>query len=123
VPVLCSAVSPYCEVVEPGRTGWLVANDASAWQQALTQVAMSGERRQQVAQAAREAVRARHTLDLTVQAWAAAITHAQQLRQQAGSPSSAGLTRWRDALALTLDAVGLPLRRFNRARLARRQQR
>ena len=123
VPVLCSAVSPYCEVVEPGRTGWLVANDASAWQQALTQVAMAGEWRQQVAQAAREAVRARHTLDLTVQAWAAAITHAQQLRQQAGAPSSAGLTRWRDALALTLDAVGRPLRRFNRARLARRQQR
>lgn len=123
VPVLCSDVSPYSEVVEPGRTGWLVASDASAWQQALTQVAMDGERRQQVAQAAREAVRAHHTLDLTVQAWASAITHAQQLRQQAGSPSAAGLTRWRDALAFALDAVVQPLRRFNRARLARRQQR
>jgi hypothetical protein len=123
VPVLCSDVSPYREVVDPGRTGWLVASDASAWQHALTQVAMDGERRQQVARAAREAVRARHTLDLTVQAWASAITHARQLRQQAASPSAPGLTRWRDALAFALDAVGLPLRRFNRARLARRQQR
>ncbi len=123
VPVLCSDVSPYREVVEPGRTGWLVAGDASAWQQALTQVATDAELRRQVAQAAREAVRARHTLDLTVQAWAAAIARAQQLRQQAGSPGAADLARWRDTLAFALDAVGLPLRRFNRARLARRQPR
>ncbi len=123
VPVLCSDVSPYREVVEHGRTGWLVASDASAWQQALTQAALDGERRRQVAQAARGAVRARHTLDQTVQAWTEAIARAQQLRQQAGSPNAAGLTRWRDELAFALDAVGLPLRRFNRARLARRRPR
>lgn len=123
VPVLCSDVSPYREVVDPGRTGWLVAGDASAWQLALTRVATDAELRRQVARAARETVRAHHTLDLTVQAWAAAIARAQQLRPQAGSPGAVGLTRWRDALAFALDTVGLPLRRFNRARLARRQPR
>lgn len=121
VPVMCSDVSPYREVIDNGRTGWLVANEPVAWRQALLAVIAEPALRQQVAQAARVAVRAAHNLDLTVQAWERAIRRAWELRPT--DPGQGGWIRLRDGLAFAADTLRLPLRRFNRARLARRQGR
>ena len=123
VPVLCSNLSPYREVIEDGRTGWLVANETEAWRKALQAVIAGGPQRQQVAQAARAVVRTYHTLDLTVQAWGRAIAQAQALRQSDPRPAAGALTDFRDALAFAADTLSLPLRRLNRARLAQRRRR
>lgn len=123
VPVLCSDVSPYRDVIEDGRTGCLVANETQAWLQALQTVIANPALRLQIAQGARAAVRARHTLALTVQAWERALAQARQLAQAEPRPAAGVLTRWRDALAFAADTVLLPLRRFNRARLAQRHRR
>ena len=123
VPVLCSDVSPYREVVEDGRTGWLVAHQTQAWRHALQAVIANTEQRQQVALAARTVVRARHTLDQTVQAWEHAIAQAQRLRQSEPHAAAGTLADLRDALAFAAEAVALPLRRLNRARLAQRHRR
>lgn len=123
VPVICSDVSPYREVIDNGRTGWLVANEAAAWRQALMALIAQPGKRAQVARAARMAVRAGYSLDLTVQAWERAIERARYLRQSAPTPHGDALTEAGDALAFAADALRLPLRRFNRARLARRQGR
>jgi hypothetical protein len=123
VPVVCSDVSPYREVVEDGRTGWLVANQTQAWRHALQAAIANTEQRQQVALAARKVVRARHTLDQTVQAWEHAIAQAQRLRQCEPHAAAGTLTDLRDELAFAAEAVALPLRSLNRARLAQRHRR
>ncbi len=122
VPVLCSNLSPYREVIEDGRTGWLVADQTQAWRRALQTVIEGGPQRQQVAQAARAVVRTHHTLDLTVQAWERAIARAQGLRQSDPRPAAGALADGRDALAFAADALSQPLRRLNRARLALRRR-
>ncbi len=122
VPVLCSDVSPYREVVDNGLTGCLVGNDVESWRQAISAVVADGQWRLRLAHAARQVVRARHGLELTVQAWKRAIARAQQLRQQSARPVVVDACRWTDALAFGLDAACLPLRRINRLRLARRQR-
>ena len=123
VPVVCSDVSPYREVVEDGRTGWLVAHQTQAWRHALQAVIANTEQRQQVALAARKVVRARHTLDQTARAWEHAIAQAQRLRQCEPHAAAGTLADLRDALAFAAEAVALPLRRLNRARLAQRHRR
>ncbi len=123
IPVLCSDVRPYRDVIESGRTGWLVANEAEAWRRALEQVIAHPAQRDQVALAARAAARARHGLDMTVQAWDRAIQTARQLQQARAAHGAWGLLRLGDTLGFAADAVRLPLRRLNRARLARRQER
>ena len=85
IPVLCSDVRPYRDVIESGRTGWLVANEAEAWDRA--------------------------------------IQTARQLQQARAAHGAWGLLRLGDTLGFAADAVRLPLRRLNRARLARRQER
>lgn len=123
VPVLCSDVSPYREVVEHGRTGWLVAQDCRAWRLALDTVIGSGLLRQQVAQAAREVVRACHNMTQMEAAWQHAILRAQRTRGQAPGEEAGSALRWRDAAASLADDLLQPLRRFNRARLSRRHHR
>ena len=120
IPVLCSDVAPYSDVVADGITGRLVSNDAQAWQAALEAVVRDGTWRQRVAAAAREVVRERHSLARTVQAWQLAIEGAVRTRSALG-PVKAGLgERVRDAWAAALETPVQRLRRFNRERLARR---
>ncbi len=67
VPVLCSDVSPYREVVEHGATGRLVANQTAAWEGALREAVAGADWRARTARAARERVRERHAPGHTVE--------------------------------------------------------
>lgn len=122
VPVLCSDVSPYREVVEPGATGCLVVNQTAAWERALRQAINDADWRQRVARAARERVRQQHTPGHTVAAWQQALAQALAHRGAAGVPATTLGWRLQAALHAALEPAALRLRAFNRARLARRQQ-
>ena len=122
IPVLCSGVSPYREVVDDGLTGRLVGNEPAAWQAALEAAVADGPWRQRCAAAARRVVRERHTLAQTSEAWQVAVEGALRRRQDLG-PLQAGLAlRVQDGLHAVLEAPALRLRQLNRARLARRQR-
>ncbi len=121
IPVLCSNVSPYREVVADGVTGGLVANDAMAWEVALRAAVADAAWRRRIAEAARAVVRERHALDATVMAWQHAIEEA--LRRRAASGPWVPSIGWRAerAIAAVFEGAVLRLRRFNRDRLARRR--
>ena len=123
LPVLCSAVSPYTDVVEHGRTGWLVAGEPGAWAAALQQVMGDADGRRRIAEAARQQVRLHHTLQQMVDGWQQAIERAVQQRASARPIPSTLAWRLREALDASLESAVLALRRFHRARLKRRQRR
>jgi len=123
VPTLCSAVSPYAEVVEAGRTGWLVNNTAQAWESALRAVIADAPARLRVAEAARRQVVAHHGLHLTLAAWQQVLDLAVQQRQARALPVPGVAERVQDLLALMSEGSLGRLRAFNRARLAKRKLR
>ena len=120
VPVLASNVSPYADVITTGITGELVANDPTAWEQALRRAVRDATWRHDMARAAQQDVRARFAFDHMVAAWGAAIGLARDRRAQATVPplSLAEHLKWLAWRALS--APRQALRRFNRERLARR---
>jgi len=123
VPTLCSAVSPYAEVIEDGCTGWLVDNTPEAWEAALRAVIANPPLRLRVAEAARREVALHHGLDITLAAWREALALAVQQRQaRALAPPDLG-DRLKDLLAVMAEGSVGRLRAFNRARLAKRQAR
>ena len=122
VPVLCSAVSPYVEVVEDGVTGRLVANDSAAWLAALQQAVGDDAWRASAAEAACGVVRKRHTLTQTVAAWHQALALAQAHRTANPLPVPGLGWQLREAVAGAVEGFALRMRQINRARLARRQQ-
>ena len=122
VPVLCSDVSPYREVVDHGHTGGLVANQCVAWERALRDAIGDTDWRQRTARAARLVVRQRYTPDHSVAAWHDAIAQALAHRATAHLPPASMASRVRSAVQTALEPAALRLRAFNRARLARRQQ-
>ena len=123
IPALCSAVSPYAEVVQDERTGRLVANTPAAWQAALQQAVDDGGWRQRIAAAARLEVQAHHSLQHTVDAWERALQTALQRRAAAVLPTPGPGLQLRQALADAFDDLALRLRALNRARLAKRLRR
>ena len=112
LPVLCSDVSPYREVIEDGRTGALVANTEAAWTAALLQAIQSPAWRQSIAAAAQQQVALHHGLDGTLAAWAM-LLHNLPLRSSPVAKSG----RWATATESLLSG----LRAANRRRLARRK--
>ena len=123
VPTLCSAVSPYAETVEDGRTGWLVANTAAGWEAALRRVIANAPLRQRVAEAARAEVGVRHGLHSTLAAWREVLALALQQRQARALPVPGLGVRLQDLLAVWSESSLGRLRAFNRARLVKRQAR
>lgn len=121
VPVLCSAVSPYLEVVDDGATGCLVANDSAAWFAALQQAVADDGWRARAAVAARSVVRERHTLTQTVAAWREALVMAQAHRNANPLPVPGLGWQLREAVARAVESAAPRVRQFNRARLARRR--
>lgn len=123
VPTLCSAVSPYLEVVDDGVTGALVANDVQSWRSALSHAVADGAWRKRITVAAQAQVREHHGLQHTVQAWHGAVLAALQAAES--RPRSApGLAKQvQNAVALAADRLAQRLRALNRARLARRARR
>ncbi len=122
IPVWCSAVSPYADVVEHGVTGCLVANDEKSWLKALQRAVADADGRQRLAAAARLQVRRHHTLQHMVDAWQRALEAAVQRRAQTPLPAPTWGWRVQEAVGAALEGSALRLRRFNRARLAKRQQ-
>jgi hypothetical protein len=123
IPVLCSAVSPYREVVQDGITGVLVPNEGQAWQAALQTAIGDSAWRHKVAAAARADVREHHKLAQTADAWQQAVAVALRERAAAGAQAPGWAWRLQDAVAVLFEGAALRLRQINRARLARRQQR
>ena len=123
IATLCSRVSPYADVVDDGVTGRLVANDAAAWQAALAAAIADAGWRGRVAVAARAAVRQRHMLETTVEAWRLALLAARQHSLAHPVPEPSLGWRLRQPLAAAFERALMGLRRVNRVRLARRQQR
>ncbi len=123
IPAVCSDVSPYREVIEPGRTAVLVPNESAAWAQALMSLVADAPARQALGDAARAAVRERHTLAQSAAAWRQAIERA--LAQRAARPPQAPGLAWQvaDAALRLAEGAVLRLRAINRARLARRPRR
>jgi hypothetical protein len=123
VPTLCSAVSPYAEVIEDGRTGWLVSNTTQAWEAALQAVIADAPLRLCVADAARREVALHHGLGVTLAAWREVLALAvQQQQARALAPADSGVS-FQDLLAMLAEGSVGRLRAFNRARLAKRQAR
>ena len=110
VPVLCSDVSPYREVIEDGLTGGLVANTDAAWTAVLRRALSDAAWRQRMAQAAEGDVLARFTLAHSADAWAS-LLHGLPPRDRSNRIDT-HLGWW--------ERINMALRRANRARLARR---
>lgn len=123
VPTLCSAVSPYAEVVRDGITGALVRNEPLAWLAALQAATGDAAWRQRVAEAARACVREHHTMALSMLAWQQALEAALRRRAAVQLPAPGWAWQARDGLASVVENQLLKLRAINRARLAQRAQR
>lgn len=123
IPTLCSAVSPYLEVVDDGVTGALVANEPKAWQSALQQAIDDVNGRQRMATAAQAHVVAHHSLQHTVDAWQQAVLAARQARDAAPPQALGPGAKVQGAWTSAIDAMTLRLRALNRARLAKRSGR
>jgi hypothetical protein len=121
IPVLCSAVSPYLDVVHDGVTGALVPNEAQAWQGALQIAIDDSAWRRRLALAAREQVRANHTLEHSLVAWQFAIEAALLERTRSGCIKPGVGWRMQQACLGAFEGLSLALRQRNRERLARRQ--
>jgi hypothetical protein len=120
IPALASAVSPYADVVQDGVTGVLVANDTATWETALRRICSDVTWRESLARAAMQDVRARFSFAHMVAAWGSAIDEAVTLRRQAQVPALSTQEHVRWLAWRLLEAPRRALRRFNRARLARR---
>jgi hypothetical protein len=112
---------PYRDVVEHGQTGWLVADDAAAWTDALVRALGDRALRDRVATQARQRVRDCHAIGHSTAAW-------QALLQEAADARARGHIRqrpqaWHRRFTAPVDAWLAGLRRANRERLARRQRR
>ncbi len=123
IPTLCSAVSPYLEVVDDGITGALVANDPQAWQAALQQAVDDRAWRQRIATAAHAHVVAHHGLQHTVDAWLRAVQAARQARAAAPTHARGLGQQVQGAWDSAVDRFAVRLRSINRARLAKRSRR
>jgi len=117
---LMSDRPPYCDVVEHGRTGWLLPDDAAAWASALATALDEDALRERVATAAERVVTRQHGLAQSTAAWLALVEELDAAR-------AAGQVRqrqpaWHQRLLAPWHTLAVALRRANRARLARRQQ-
>jgi hypothetical protein len=113
VPVICSDLTPYRDVIRQGITGGLVANEEAAWEGALRSALDDATTRAAWAAAAHEEANKRFALAKTVDAWQALLSSLPPRR----SPPRSGL------LQAGWDRVRSALLRANRDRLARRRRR
>lgn len=117
VPTLASGRPPYADVIEHGRTGWLVGPAREDWHRALAQAVDDGPARARVARAAREAVQARHHAGLTRDAWGRAL---HQAAARAAARGEAGVRALPRGPGAWWSDLSRSLRRWNRERLMRR---
>ncbi len=114
IPVLASDRPPYSDAIAHGQEGWLLADAAPAWQQALQQLQAAPEAGHALAQAAQARVRSTRLLAHSAAAWGDVIA-GLPVRTQPARPAAWPARAWRDIMAR--------LRQANRDRLARRSRR
>ena len=119
VLTLASALPPYSDVIDPGRTGVLVQNTPESWAEALSAAIDQPAWRLKIAGAARAAVRAHHHAGLTHAAWAVAL---QQVQTEAKTnrPAPVPLS-WLQYLQSGVHDQMVGIRRWNRTRLRTRR--
>jgi hypothetical protein len=121
LPTLMSDRPPYSDVVEHGHTGWLLPDHADAWTAALARALDEPALRERIANAAEQAVHTQHSMARCTEAWRALVDEidaaraARQVRHRD--------LAWPERLLAPWQEVVVAIRRANRARLARRQQR
>jgi hypothetical protein len=113
IPVLCSDLTPYREVLRPGVTGDLVPNDEAAWEDAIRRILDDAPARANWADAARQDALERFALAKTVDAWQALLASLPARRPPPRSGRLQG--GW--------DRVKAALLQANRERLTRRRRR
>lgn len=121
IPTIASGVPPYLDAIESGRTGALVDNSRSQWVRALRLAIDDADWRRRVAAEARAVVRQKHTLAQTTAAWRTALLLARQLRRARLVQRPRGPAAWWRAASDAASEVGVTVRQWNRARLARRR--
>ncbi|MCW5633671.1 MAG: glycosyltransferase [Rubrivivax sp.] len=120
IPTIASAVPPYVDAIEPGRTGRLVDDSRAQWLEALRVAIDDVDWRRRIAVQARQVVRERHTFAQTVAAWHTALLLARQLRRARVVKRPGAVATWWRALGDATGEWAVALRRWNRERLARR---
>jgi 2-polyprenyl-3-methyl-5-hydroxy-6-metoxy-1,4-benzoquinol methylase len=113
VPSICSAVSPYTDVVTDGTTGRLVANTESDWHAAIRDLSGSAETRQRLAGAARTLCLDRFAVDVAADAW-------DEVFARVLADSDSGVSR-SAALYPALRRLARPSCYVNGFRIARRE--
>lgn len=121
IPTVASAVPPYLDAIEHGRTGLLVDNSEAQWRQALHQLIDDVDARRHIALQARAFVRERHGLAQTVAAWQTALLLALQLRRARKVRAPRGPAAWWRAAGDQAADWAVTLRGWNRRRLAQRR--
>ncbi len=121
VPTVASAVPPYLDAIEHGRTGLLVDNSEAQWLQALHLLIDQVDLRRRIASQARSVVRERHGLAQTLTAWHTALLLARQLRRARQIRAPRGPAAWWRAADDAAADWAVALRRWNRQRLAQRR--
>ena len=102
VPCVCSAVTPYSDVIDDPDNAILCLDDEDAWVRAIRVLVLSSERRARTAAEARARVLRHHSLNHTATAW-------QELLQA---------TRFPEADPLYSEAAGVGLHYRSRRQLA-----
>ena len=69
VPCVCSAVTPYVEVIDDTRNGLLCGDGREEWVEAIRSLVLDAKQRAAMGQAARESCLKHHNLKLTAAAW------------------------------------------------------
>jgi len=96
IPVVCSNVPPYSDVVEHGVAGLLVPNNEDAMVEALGSLIRSATLRRQLAARARERCRQMFSMEIAANAWQSALHHAAS-RRAVAPLDEAGNSRRRKA--------------------------
>lgn len=74
IPVVCSNVLPYAEVVEDGQAGYLADNTDEAWASAVRGLIFDADLRQSVSRRAREVIGETWNIDGNISAWHRLLT-------------------------------------------------
>lgn len=79
IPGIYTNIEAYNQVVDHGKTGWLVPNNAEAWHEAMKKLILDDDLRRGIAENAHRAVLARHMLKQNTHLWTQAYERALAL--------------------------------------------
>jgi GT2 family glycosyltransferase/tetratricopeptide (TPR) repeat protein len=69
IPGIFTAIDPYCQSIEHGKTGWLVGNTTEEWREAIKKLVLDSHLRRSIAENAQQTVLSRHSLERNAAFW------------------------------------------------------